>query len=144
MILQSPTAPRASSNLSKSKRDPQKGFYEVETTMRIKASRILQGYPGQRGILSPEVSKNSSVTIQSCAKCQERDWLTQHSISALCSHLEALFLQLNPRRLLHPFSKLIALTATQGHCNQQFKKNGRSSQEFHVKKRTITSTREFR
>lgn len=39
---------------------------------------MLQGYPGQGGILGPEVSKNSSVIIQSCAKCQERDWLTQH------------------------------------------------------------------
>lgn len=78
MILQSPTAPRAPSNPSKSKRDPQKGFYEPETTMRIQGSRMLQGYPGQGGMLSPEVSKNSSVVTQPCAKCQERDWLTQH------------------------------------------------------------------
>lgn len=89
-------------------------------------------------MLSPEVSKNSSVIAQSCAKCQERDWLAQHfskhSVSALHSHLEALFLKLNPMRLLHPFSKLTALTATRGHWNQQFKKKGRSSQEFHIKK----------
>lgn len=131
MILQPPTAPRAPFTPSNSKKDPQKGFSEAESTVRIQASRMLQGYPGQGGMLSPEVSKNSSVIAQSCAERQERDWLAQHFPNTQFLPCAPTW---KPRRLLHPFSKLTALTATQGHWNQQFKKKGKSSQEFHAKK----------
>lgn len=70
-----------------------------------------------------------------------RSALSKYLVSSPSSHLAAPFLQLNPRRVLQPFSEQHGCHSHAGHRDRQLKERRDPAKGFMFKKIIITTSR---